>query len=241
MKKFNEFINENFKDLLKGKSDDEIREELNKFPLFDRIDKIKRMGLDKKFFPPTEELLNELNYPKDIEEVIKKYLFINDDYYLIILKFCNSYKTFEEHDDNVENIRWSNAWRDGVTEDQWSTYNAKDKLKYGNGLGITSYLFAILDNAGTQTINSKRKFTPIYTNFIKDLKKTSWYDKDKEKTKRDDKKLKNDIISSLLYIRSVVDNALEHKDNEKLKNINSELLNTKNNLSKKNIYYDEKI
>jgi len=60
MKKYNEFINENIKDLLKPKSDEDIMTYLNSMDIFKRLKKIHRLELPKKYLPSNDEIIEAI-------------------------------------------------------------------------------------------------------------------------------------------------------------------------------------
>jgi len=61
MKTFKQFINENVKDLLTGKSDDVISKELDKLKIQDKLRYIQKYDLSDKFMPSDKEIKNYLN------------------------------------------------------------------------------------------------------------------------------------------------------------------------------------
>lgn len=60
MKKFNDFTNESIRGAMKPKSSDEIKNNLDKLSMIDRIITIKKRGLDKSLMPTIEELTNNM-------------------------------------------------------------------------------------------------------------------------------------------------------------------------------------
>lgn len=73
--KFDQFLNESLKDKLKGKSEDEMKDNILKLIVFDRISKIKNYNLSDNLMPSDEEIQDELNEfsIKEQYKLIKKY------------------------------------------------------------------------------------------------------------------------------------------------------------------------
>lgn len=61
LKSYNNYINESLKDKLKGKSVDEIKNNILKINVFDRIEKIKKLKLSNDFLPTDEEIRTEID------------------------------------------------------------------------------------------------------------------------------------------------------------------------------------
>jgi len=95
-------INENVKNLLKGKSDEEIEKALKELDILEKVEKVKSYNLDDKYMPSDEEVKNYLdNLDKtDIEKVqlIFKYelseKFLPKNYELYKKRYIKNIKKF---------------------------------------------------------------------------------------------------------------------------------------------------
>jgi len=73
--KYNDFINENLRDKMKGVSEEDIQSILKNLNAFDKIDKIKKYNLSNEFLPSKEDMLNDLKKLNAFDKIdnINKY------------------------------------------------------------------------------------------------------------------------------------------------------------------------
>ncbi len=77
-----ELYNESLRDKLKGKTDEEIRNELDKLDVFKRIKKVIRSDFDKKFLPSKEEISKELDKLDIFKRIRKVHGYSLDDRFM---------------------------------------------------------------------------------------------------------------------------------------------------------------
>lgn len=76
IKKFNEYINEGLRDKMTGISDDDVYKKLSGLNTINKIDVVIKNKINKKFFPPQEEL--DIFYQNRLNMAIKAFKKEND-------------------------------------------------------------------------------------------------------------------------------------------------------------------